>query len=309
MNSESIGDEQSIEQSLSTFSSHLTQIGRILADAGEQSLVLLDELGGGTDPAEGAALARAILDYLHQRGTRTAITTHISQLKMLGYSVAGMENASIEFDVETLAPTHRLLIGVPGNSNALAIARRLGLPDEVIENAACDPNEQDGGESTELIEQLQVIKKTAAEDRRQAEESRVAGERLEAEWRLKADELDEREKRLSESLARTDPRAQLNYVREEVDRLRRGEGSRQALLQSLRKLSTWLTQQLRAPADPERAMAAKPALKPGDRVYVRSLDKVGVLNEIDGRRAQVQLGSLPMTVALDDIDADDRETG
>ena len=304
-----IGDEQSIEQSLSTFSSHLINIAAMLEDAGENSLILLDELGGGTDPVEGAALARSILSFLHARGARTAVTTHISQLKTLGYTVQGYENASIEFDVETLAPTHRLLIGVPGNSNALAIARRLGLPDEVIENAACDPNEQDGGESTELIEQLQVIKKTAAEDRRQVEESRVAGERLEAEWRLKADELDEREKRLSESLARTDPRAQLNYVREEVDRLRRGEGSRQALLQSLRKLSTWLTQQLRAPADPEKPMAAKPALKPGDRVYVRSLDKVGVLNEIDGRRAQVQLGSLPMTVTLDDIDAHDRETG
>jgi DNA mismatch repair protein MutS2 len=126
-----IGDEQS----LSTFSSHLTQIGQILEGADRQSLVLLDELGGGTDPIEGAALARAILEDLHEKGVRTAVTTHISQLKTLGYTLPGVENASIEFDVETLQPTHRVLMGTAGSSNALALARRLGLPESVIRAA------------------------------------------------------------------------------------------------------------------------------------------------------------------------------
>ena len=186
-----IGDEQSIEQSLSTFSSHLRNIAEMLTAAGESSLILLDELGGGTDPAEGAALASAILHYLHERGARTAVTTHISQLKTLGYTVPGIENASIDFDVETLEPTHKLLIGTPGNSNALVIARRLGLPEEVISQALSRSRDQEG-DAMELIDQLQAARKAAEEERRQAEESRVAAKDLEDEWRHKVAELEER---------------------------------------------------------------------------------------------------------------------
>ena len=182
-----IGDEQSIEQSLSTFSSHLRNIAEILSSADENSLVLLDELGGGTDPAEGAALGKSILEYLHTRNARTVVSTHISPLKNLGYTVPGIENASVEFDIATLRPTHKLLIGTPGSSNALAIAQRLGLPDEVIVNAENSSAEQDDG-AAELINQLQAAKVVTEKNKRAATEAQAEAARLENEYRQKLDE-------------------------------------------------------------------------------------------------------------------------
>ena len=297
-----IGDEQSIEQSLSTFSSHLRNIAAMLPPASENSLILLDELGGGTDPAEGAALARAILHYLHARGARTAVTTHISQLKTLGYTVPGIENASIDFDVQTLAPTHKLLIGTPGNSNALVIARRLGLPEEVIADAVRQPRDEDE-DAIALVDQLQTARKAAVEDRKQAEASRAAAERLQAEWRQKAEELGERVQD-HQGQAGADPRAQLRHLQQELDSLRRSDGSRHALLQSLRRLSAQLDGSLQGVQGKGDPPAVERSPKPGDQVYVRSLDRVGVLSRIDGRTVVVQLGALPMTVGREDVDAE-----
>lgn len=291
-----IGDEQSIEQSLSTFSSHLTQIGQILREADGNCLVLMDELGGGTDPAEGGALAKAILEFLHAKQVRTAITTHISQLKMLGYSVEGMENASIQFDVETLQPTHKLLIGTPGSSNALALARRLGLPEEVIACAADDP--QDDG-SAELLNELQAARSRVLADREEAEKLRAESERLSSDLARKLEDAQAQEQALKVTNGQA-AYATLRELKREMETLRAEEPSKRAMLMALGAMVDKVNTELeRAPE-----IKVERKLRVGSRVHVRSLGRVGVLIELDegAERAVVDFGALPVKVALEEVE-------
>ena len=289
-----IGDEQSIEQSLSTFSSHLLQIGQILREADGDSLVLLDELGGGTDPVEGGALARAILEFLHEKGVRTAVTTHISQLKILGYSVPGMENASIEFDVETLKPTHKILLGTPGGSNALILARRLGLPVEVTTRA----EQPQGDGASDLMNELQGARAQTLINRNEAQQERERTRHLETETRRKLEDLQAHEDELKVNNGQA-AYTTLRDLRREFETLRREEPSKRALLTALDQMAKTIDNELQR----QPAVTVERQLSVGDRVHVRSLDKMGELIEMNEKsgKAVVDFGGLPMTVALDDL--------
>ena len=296
-----IGDEQSIEQSLSTFSSHLRNIAEILSSADENSLVLLDELGGGTDPAEGAALGKSILEYLHTRNARTVVSTHISPLKNLGYTVPDVENASVEFDVATLRPTYKLLIGTPGSSNALAIAKRLGLPDEVITDA--EKSSAGGNDrAAELINQLQAAKVLMEKNKRAVIETQAEAARLQGEYRQKLDKVSARETEIQAQRS-GNTYALLHQIKGQIDRLCHSEASRRSLLESLAEISTYIAGELSEfPEEQERQVFIQ-ELKKGDEVRVHSLDSVGILSEVDAetQKAVVRFGAMQMTVPLEDV--------
>lgn len=304
-----IGDEQSIEQSLSTFSSHLTNIVRILDVADERSLVLLDELGAGTDPVEGSALAQALLSHLLERGITTLVATHFSELKVFAHATPGVENASVEFDLETLSPTYRMQIGLPGRSNAFAIAERLGLWAGIVDRARAlvSPEEL---EAESLLAEIQEARQvaTAARDevllaqRRVTEESRQLAARL-------ATIDGERTSILGE--ARAQARRELGAVREEIEALR-AEMSEQPSMSALG--DEWLAQARARLAKQERLVRPLPPPRPpdevslpgevevGDTVRIRGLNTTGQLTALDGETAEVQVGNFCVTVQVSELE-------
>jgi DNA mismatch repair protein MutS2 len=309
-----IGDEQSIEQSLSTFSSHLTRIIEILAEARAGALVLLDELGAGTDPSEGSALARAILAHLLEQRIATVATTHYSELKAFAHQRPDVANASVEFDVETLSPTYRLSIGLPGRSNALAIAARLGLPPAIIARAR-DELGSAGVEMESLLEDLQTDRRAAADERYRLSMERAEAEHLRGELERRRDELEEERLRVLNG-ARAQARSELESVQAEIARLRKAAAKPQhteeqldALRQRLRTLDE-RTEPVAprrprrddAPAGEDTVVAGPVAV--GDTVRVRSMSQRGeVVALVEARgEAEVQMGALKMRVPLADLE-------
>ena len=231
-----IGDEQSIEQSLSTFSGHMTNIIRILRSATAKTLVLIDELGSGTDPEEGAALARAILEYMIEKHIPNFVATHFSDLKAAAHATAGAINASMQFDLKTLQPTYRLIIGIPGRSNALMIAKRLGLAPSILESAerTVAPDSTSGAD---LLDEINRLHELARRARSQADRARSLAENERREWERKIEEVEnEKERILNETYAET--QSELASLRDEIARLKRAYVNARLPLDSIRELES-----------------------------------------------------------------------
>ena len=310
-----IGDEQSIEQSLSTFSSHMTNIVKILANAGSKSLVMFDELGAGTDPTEGAALAMSILEKLHRLGAKTVATTHYSELKVYALTTEGVENACCEFDVETLKPTYNLLIGVPGKSNAFAISKRLGLPEDILERA----REFLSQEEIQFEDILLSIEKNRSE----TEKERLKAESYRREIEGLKKELEEQRRRIGEQKerllreAREEARRLLHSTKQEVDEMlqemrkaaeeqeaairnKAAEEVRSRLRTKINKVEESMTEAIL----PRQGYLKPPEnLKPGDSVHIVNLNKKGtVVTPPDkGGEAVVQAGIMKVNVHVTNL--------
>ena len=297
-----IGDEQSIEQSLSTFSAHITNIINILDQAEERSLVLLDDLGAGTDPGEGSAIARALLSHLLRRRITAFISTHYPELKFYAYSTPGVENACVEFDVETLSPTYELSIGLPGRSNAFAIARRLGLSPRIVSEAEGMVSPE-SLETESLLAEIKRAHREALAAQEAAEAARHRAEELERELRQELADI-EKTRREILSTAREEAGRELEEVRAELRKIRAGLGmgaiTQEWAAQAEDRLASLEPQPVEPIAQPRFGPPA--ALSLGDTVWVAGLQATGEITELAGDEAEVQVGSFRIRAKVGDLE-------
>jgi len=307
-----IGDEQSIEQSLSTFSAHMTNIIKIIEQANETSLILLDELGAGTDPIEGAALAMSILEALRQKGAKIAATTHYAELKVYALQTSGVENACCEFDVTTLRPTYRLLIGVPGRSNAFAISLRLGMPEDIVDRS----KELVSSENTrfeDLVQSLETSRQSLEAERSGAEQARLEAARAQASAQAVLDsvqaqadkEMEKARRQAAELVART--RGQIDALLNEMEELKKQHNKTLSAEQKAKLKAGMRT--LEETADPihekeDGEYVLPRPLKIGDTVLIYDIDKQATVLQIpdsDSGNVLVQAGIIQSRIPLSNL--------
>lgn len=297
-----IGDEQSIEQSLSTFSGHITNIIRILKKLTPRALVIFDELGAGTDPQEGAALARAILQHLLESGCTTFVATHYPELKSFAHSAEGVVNASLEFDIATLRPTYKLTLGLPGRSNALAIASRLGLPEAIVTAArsAVNPDEL---RADKLLDDIRKERNRANREREKAEHARKRAEELERELALRLGKIED-ERREVIAKARAEAELEVEVLKRNLARLKAELKKLRQPLDALKKLEEKVEAvEMRAAAPVERKTKDEriSPFKLGEKVILRALGSEGVITSLSESEAEVQVGPLRIRAKLGEI--------
>jgi len=301
-----IGDEQSIEQSLSTFSGHVTNIVSILKEADPKSLVLLDELGAGTDPQEGSALARAVMTHLLDRSITSMIATHYPELKAYAHTTPGVLNASVEFNLKTLKPTYHLTIGLPGRSNALAIAERLGMPENIIDAARAEIDPADL-RAEDLLDEIHRQRDLARQAR---EETETAQREAEAVRNALAERLDAVEDERYALLEETRQQAELNLseLREEMENLRRKLAQARQPLDAVDEVDDVVASLEEEVAEPivretpaKRVRKPKGPLRLGEKVHLRSIDQDGVVTAISEEEIEVQVGRLRIRARNSDV--------
>jgi DNA mismatch repair protein MutS2 len=297
-----IGDEQSIEQSLSTFSAHITNVIGILNQAGEHSLVLLDDLGAGTDPGEGSAIARALLSHFLRRRITSFISTHYPELKFYAHTTPGVENACVEFDLETLSPTYELSIGLPGRSNAFAIARRLGLSPEIVSEAESLVSPE-SLETEGLLAEIKQAHQEALASQEAAEAAQDRVRKLERELRQELADI-ERTRRGILGAAREEAQQQIEEVRAELRRVRAGMGMAAITQEWVAQAEDKLASLEPRPVEPvvQPRFGPQEELRLGDTVWVAGLQATGEITELAGDEAEVQVGSFRIRAEVSDLE-------
>ncbi|MBI5822872.1 MAG: endonuclease MutS2 [Chloroflexi bacterium] len=300
-----IGDEQSIEQSLSTFSGHITNIIRILKHIDHRSLVIFDELGSGTDPQEGAAIARAILTHLLDTGAMTLVATHYPELKTFAHSTDGVVNASLEFDIKTLRPTFKLTLGLPGRSNALLIAQKLGLPQSIIDSAKTEINPLDL-RADKLLDDIRKERNRTSREREKLEKARTKLDKQSLDLEKRLDKIED-ERRETIAKARAEGELEVAVLKRNIDSLKSQMKKAKQPLDAIRSLEEKLEEIEERTAQPverrsdQSSVGSNQLLRLGEKVTVSTLNAEGVVTALGESDAEVQIGTIRVRARLSDL--------